>query len=108
MNLCLWQILVPCNWNNQKPIRTRHHKEWDKQIRKITGGLTIFPPVKGQWIDKNDGNLYIDRVIPVNIIATEKQMDKISNITLKHYNQLAVMYFKLSDHAIIKYKNMQG
>lgn len=102
MNQCLWQILVPCNWNDGRPVKTRHHKAWDEKVRKITKGLTILPPGKGQWVDPSDDKLYIDRVIPVNLIATEKEMDKISDITLKHYNQLAVMYFKLSDQAIIK------
>jgi hypothetical protein len=98
----LYQIMVPCNYNDGKPVRTKHHKEWDKQVRKITGGLTILPPSKGQWV--NDGILYSDRVIPVNIIATEKQIKKIADITMKHYRQLAVMYFKLSDEAIIVYR----
>lgn len=98
----LWQIMVPCNYNDGKPVRTRHHREWDKRVRKITGGLTILTPSKGQWVDPSDGHLYVDRVIPVNIIATAADMDKIADITIKHYKQLAVMYFKLSDTAIIK------
>lgn len=101
---CLWQIMVPCSWNDGRPVRTRHHKAWDEKVRKITKGLTILPPGKGQWIDPSDGKLYAERVIPVNIIATEKQMDRISDITMKHYDQIAVMYFKLSEMAIIKYK----
>lgn len=104
MSKSLWQILVPCQFNNGKPVRTRHHKEWDRQVRKITGGLTILPPSKGQWVDESDGKLYVDRVIPVNIIATETDMDAVCNITMRHYDQLAVMYFKLSDVAIIKYR----
>ena len=104
MNQCLWQIMVPCNWNDGRPVRTRHHKAWDEKVRNITKGLTILPPGKGQWVDPSDGVLYVDRVIPVNIIATEEQMERISDITMKHYEQLAVMYFKLSEQAIIKYK----
>lgn len=75
----LYQIMVPCNFNDGKPVRTRHHREWDRQVRKITGGLTILPPGKGQWVDKNDGKLYEDRVIPVNVIATAEQMEAIAN-----------------------------
>jgi hypothetical protein len=81
---CLYQIMVPCNFNDGKPVRTRHHREWDRQVRKITGGMTILPPSKGQWIDKNSGELYVDRVIPVNLIATAEQMDIIANITMRH------------------------
>jgi hypothetical protein len=99
----LWQIMVPCNWNDGRPVRTRHHKEWDRRVRKITGGLTVLPPGKGQW--ENEGVLYSDRVIPVNVIATENQMNQIADITMQHYDQLAVMYFKVSDHAIVKYRD---
>ena len=98
----VWQILVPCNFNNGKPVRTRHHREWDRQVRLITGGLTIFPPSKGQWTDQSDGKLYRDRVIPVNLMCDEKQIEKIADITIKHYRQLAVMYFKISDVAYIR------
>lgn len=98
----LWQIMVPCNWNDGRPVRTRHHKEWDKRVRKISKGLTVLPPARGQWVDPNSDVLYEDRVIPVNIICTEKEIDMIADITIQHYDQLAAMYFKLSDHAIIK------
>lgn len=102
---CLWQIIVPCNFNNGKPVRTRHHREWDRQVRRITGGLTILSVSKGQWVDQRDGTLYIDRVIPVNLIATEEEIEAIANITMKHYDQLAVMFFKLSDRAMIRYRD---
>ncbi|TIW53841.1 MAG: hypothetical protein E5V54_24065 [Mesorhizobium sp.] len=99
---CLWQILVPCNYNNGKPVRTRHHREWDKRIRAITGGLTILSPGKGQWVDPATDTLYQDRVIPVQIIATAEEMERIADITNQHYRQLAVMYFKMSETAIIR------
>ena len=44
----LYEILVPTKYgDNEKPIRTKHHKEWDKYVRKISGGLTILTPGKG-------------------------------------------------------------
>lgn len=101
---CLWQIMVPCNYNDGRPVKTRHHKEWDRQVRKITNGMTILPPSKGQWIDESDGKLYVDRMIPVNLIATEEDMETVAKITMHHYDQLAVMFFKLSEHAIIRYR----
>lgn len=101
---CLWQIMVPCNYNDGRPVKTRHHREWDRQVRKITNGLTILPPSKGQWIDESDGKLYVDRMIPVNLIATEEDMEAVAKITMRHYDQLAVMFFKLSEHAIIRYR----
>lgn len=101
-NIYLWQVLVPCNFNSGKPVKTRHHREWDKKVRTITGGLTIFSPGKGQWVDP-EGVVYQDRVIPVQILASERQIDLIVNITMDHYRQKAVALFRLSSAAQIKY-----
>lgn len=99
--LFIWQILVPCVYNTGKPVRTRHHREWDKRVRKITGGLTILPPVRGQWVDPKTKILYEERMIPVQIICTQPQIQKIAEMTSLHYDQLAIMYFKMSDQAVI-------
>ena len=96
----LYEILVPCNWNDGTPIRTRHHREWDNQVRKLTGGLTILTPGKGQWVHEND--LYVDRMIPVRVFCTSTQMGDIAQITIKHYEQEAVMYYPISDWVLIQ------
>lgn len=100
-NKALYEILVPCNWNGGNPVRTRHHKEWDKKVRKITGGLTILKPRKGQWV--HDGEYYEDRVIPVRIFCTQKQMEQISYITIAHYEQEAVMYYQIAEWCLIQH-----
>lgn len=99
--MSMWQIMVPCNYNDGKPVRTKHHKEWDKFVRKHTGGLTIMKPAKGQWVDYSTDKLYEDRVIPVNIIASDNDMKKIAKFTMSHYRQLAVLYFKISSETFI-------
>lgn len=95
----LYEILVPCNWNDGRPVRTRHHREWDSRVRRISGGLTILKPVKGQWVHESE--LYEDRVIPVRIFCTESQMYDIASITIAHYEQEAVMYYAVSQNACI-------
>lgn len=96
----LWEVLVPCVSNEGKPFRTRHHREWDRQVRAISGGLTIYKPASGQWISPA-GELYRERMIPVRIACNEKQALKIARIVIKHYNQLACMIYRVSEHAII-------
>ena len=96
----LWEILVPTARNSGKPFRTRHHREWDKRVRRISGGLTIMQPAKGQWISPT-GALFAERVIPVRIICTREQIDKIIEITIKHYDQLAVLAYKISDEVVL-------
>ena len=101
----MWEILVPTITNAGKPIRKRHHKEWDKQVRKITGGLTIISPIKGQWVSK-EGILFVERMIPVRIVTDRNTMiQKVVPLTLKFYDQLAVLVYKISDMAMIIHKN---
>lgn len=98
----LWEILVPTIRNNGKPFRTRYHRVWDAKVREISNGLTIFKPAIGQWISR-DENLYTERMIPVRISCTEEQIDQIADMTAKYYSQLAVMYYKVSDHVVVKH-----
>jgi hypothetical protein len=107
----LWEILVP----TEKRIKahpmadakanfysTRFHKVWDAKVRAITGGLTIMAPSKGQW-KSPEGELFLERMIPVRIVATREQIEEIIEITLLYYDQLAVLCYKLSDEVILKY-----
>lgn len=88
---------------NHKPVRLKHHQEWDKRVRSITGGLTIYTPSKGQWISPS-GELFIERMIPVRIACSRKELEKIMDITLQHYNQEAVMAYLVSEEVIIKHR----
>ncbi len=95
----LYEIMVPCQYNTGKPVRRRHHQEWDKYVRKFSGGLTIYKPALGQWID-ND-SLYAERVIPVRIACTENQIKHIARFTMRHYDQLAVLAYVVSQTVLI-------
>lgn len=97
MTKCLWEIYVPTIKNDGKPIRTRQHREWDSRVRRITGGLTVYKPVVGQWIDQSDNQLYKERMIPVRIVATREEMMKIGKLTKDFYEQIAVLFYKLSE-----------
>lgn len=115
----LYQILIPTRYgDNNKPIGTAHHKEWDKYVQSITGGLTIFTPARGKWI--NDGVEHPERIIPVMVMCKEEfsivpdtdireefkdksQINKIINFTIKHYRQKAVMFFLVTEQVQIQY-----
>jgi len=97
----LWEILVPTKRNNGRPFTTRHHKEWDKRVRKLSRGLTIYTPAKGQWVDL-DGDLFEERMIPVRIACNSRTIQKIMDITAQHYDQLAIMAYCVSDNVVIK------
>lgn len=99
----LWEILVPTQFNNGKPIKTRYHKVWDKKVYDITGGLTILQPAKGKWVSPA-GNIFMERMIPCRIVCTEEQMMCIINMTIKYYDQLAVLAYRISEKVILKHR----
>lgn len=99
--MSIWEILVPTRTREGAPIRTRQHHEWDTRVRRITGGLTVMPPVHGQWVSSDD-KLFRERMIPVRIACTKEQIETIADMTAEFYNQLAVMYYRLSNDVVIK------
>lgn len=60
-----------------------------------------MPPIKGQWV--SEGELFAERMIPVRIATTQENIEKIADMTAKFYEQLAVMYYKISDEVTIKH-----
>lgn len=99
----LWEILVPTIRPNGKPFRTRYHRVWDAKVREITNGLTILPVSKGHWISPA-GELFVERMIPVRIVASRQQIEDIINLTIKYYEQEAVLAYKMSDEVILQHR----
>lgn len=100
----LYEVLVPTMYGDtEKPIKTRHHREWDKVVRSLSEGLTILKPGKGQWVFQN--KLYEERIIPVRIFTTEKNIKKIIDFTIIHYRQKCVMYYVLTKECYLIYAN---
>jgi hypothetical protein len=97
--LYLYEILVPAAIDGKK-VQIPYHQLWDEKIKKITGGLTIHKSSKGYW-KSPEGDLFIEKMIPVRIMCTTKQIFKISDITAEHYKQKAVMFYKISDEVMI-------
>jgi hypothetical protein len=98
----LWEILVPTIRRvGGKPYTTRYHRVWDAKVRSISGGLTIQPPVKGQWVSTY-GKLFVERMIPVRIIATKDEIEKIVDHTMEYYDQLAVLAYRVGEDIILK------
>lgn len=98
----LFEILVPTIYGDtMKPIRTRHHKRWDEFVRKVSSGLTLMTPAKGQWVFEN--SLFEERVIPVRIFCTDAEMDKIVRFSFTHYRQKAIMYYVVSNDCKVVY-----
>jgi hypothetical protein len=98
----LWEILVPTVRNDGKPFRTRFHRVWDKKVEAISGGLTILTPGKGTWV--HEGQSIRERMIPVRVMCTREQIERIIDLTLEYYDQIAVMAYRVSDEIILKHR----
>lgn len=94
--LIVWEIFVPNSFALTK------HKAWDKKVREISNGLTIYKPVRGHWL--GDDGIVEETMIPVRIACSTEQIDKIAAIMLEHYEQQAVMYYLITDKVFIKTK----
>lgn len=98
----LFEILVPTKLPpDDKPIRTRYHRVWDRKVREISGGLTVLQPVNGQWVAP-DGDVCLERMIPVRIACTEEQIHQIAELTQLYYQQQAVFYYLVSERVFIR------
>lgn len=98
----LWEILVPTVSNEGKPFRTRYHRVWDKKVREISGGQSILPPIRGHWTSPA-GETYVERMIPVRILATEAEIEAIIDMTGAYYSQLAVLAYEISNLVKLKH-----
>lgn len=100
----LWEILIPTTPNGSNArFPLDHHLAWDARVREISGGLTILKSAKGQWISP-DGQLFVERMIPVRVLATRAQMNRIAAFTADHYGQKAVIFYRLSNEAVIHHR----
>lgn len=100
MAMEMWEIMVPTVDNDGTPFKTRHHREWDNQVKKITGGLTIHKPARGIWVDNSDSKTYNERMIPVRIACNREQIIEIMKRVKNHYKQIDVLAYKVSDDVI--------
>lgn len=104
----MWEILVPTEMMRNgeiKKIKTRYHKVWDAKIRNISGGATVLSPAKGQWLSPN-GKLFEERMIPVRIIIRNpEEIKQIIELTIKYYNQEAVLAYRVSDEVLLVHRN---
>lgn len=98
----MWEIFVPTMSNEGKPYRTRYHRVWDDKVRAIAGGLTVLRPAIGQWVSP-DGELFNERMIPVRILCSREEIERIIDITMTYYNQKAVLAYCVSNECILKH-----
>ena len=99
--LYLWEILVPqCLPNGQK-ISVAKHKQWDRDVSRLSGGLTILHTVKGLWINPETNATSSEGMIPIRIACTYKIMMQVIRLTAQHYEQKAVIAYLISKEVIL-------
>ncbi len=96
----MWEILVPAS-NKEKEFTYEHHKAWDEFVISKSGGITVMRTAKGEWISPNNVR-FKDRMIPVRVYCTGEVIEEIVDFTIKHYDQEAVLAYRISDDVILK------
>jgi hypothetical protein len=93
----LWELLVPTQRNDGRPIHLRFHRVWDEKVKAISGGLTILHPTIGYWV--NEDTTQKERMIPVRVICSREDFNRILLLTRKYYDQKVITWYKLSSEA---------
>ena len=66
LSCCFREILVPTQFDDTKEeIAAEHHREWDRLVREVSGGLTMLRSATGQWVHL--GEVQQESVIPVRL-----------------------------------------
>lgn len=99
----LWEVLVPRVFNGGAEIPVSHHQKWDEKVQGIAGGLTILKSAKGIWKSPS-GEIFKEEMIPVRVSCSEAQVHQIIDFTIVHYDQEAVMAYRVSENVIIKHR----
>lgn len=106
MSKSLWEILVPANPNVGCGIYRDHmkcHEAWDKKIADIAGSLSIMREVKGKWRSPGSSwSIESETMIAVRIACSYDELDRIIDMTKKHYKQKEVMVYLVSSTVIIR------
>lgn len=101
----MWRIFVPAASNEGEEYTVAEHNVWDALVREITGGLTIHKTAKGQWVSPK-GELFVEKMIPVDVACTRDQINQIAKMTAEFYKQQAVLCYKMSDEVLITYSSL--
>lgn len=99
--MSLYEILVPKYIYDEVEWDMDWHYKWDAFVNSISKGMTVLRSVKGTWFAPSN-EIVIERMIPVRLICNREQIEQIIDFTKKHYNQKAVMAYKVSDEVIIR------
>ena len=99
-NVNMWEIFIPATYVNGGGLRHNYllskHQEWDEKVKQISGGLTVFHETQGIWVNPHNNETIREPMILVRIACNERQIMDIAKITLDHYNEKAVLFYKVS------------
>ena len=100
----LWEILVPTTSNDGRKYLVEYHRQWDRLVEQLAGGLTIHPIARGVWVSASSGEnaqVFREHMIPVRIACTEAVIRRIMKLTLAYYDQQAIMAYQVSTRCLL-------
>ena len=96
--LDLWEILVPVASNEGVPFSEDHHESFRRIVRALpgNGGTTSRPAGDGDWEDKETGERFVEKMIPIRFRACRADAERIAAHARKFYDQIEVWVYKIS------------
>lgn len=91
----LWEILIPVADNDGDIFPRGYTKKWEKKVLDMAGGYSALNPWNGAW--KNGDKIYRERMTPYRIRCDEDTIAELANLAGKHFGQLAMMYYEISN-----------
>jgi hypothetical protein len=97
-SLGLWEILIPVASNEGIPFPEDHHEAFRRILRALPGnnGTTSRPPGDGDWKDKDTGNVYAEKMIPIRFRACRADAERMAVHAGRFYNQIEVMAYRIA------------
>jgi hypothetical protein len=96
--LGLWEILIPVASNKGIPFPEDHHVAFRRILRELPGnnGTTSRPPGDGDWKDKDTGNVYAEKTIPIRFRACRADAERMAVHARWFYDQIEVMAYRIA------------
>jgi hypothetical protein len=92
-----WTTLIPIRRNDGSRVPERELSRIASRIWRQFGGATVEGPVKGHWVDPNDGRHYADECLRITVVCDSERLAEAERLVREIGNQLdqKAMYFEV-------------
>jgi hypothetical protein len=97
----LWNILIPCADNSGRKFPLFVRRMWNEQVRRMTDGMSIMQAITGEWRNPENGRIVREKMIPVSLLMTQREIAELAQFTRTLFKQNCVMYYRVSSEVFM-------